>query len=320
MKTAVLAFLVLAAMVAASLLTGVSPVSLGSLLRGELEGNAALVIATSRIPRTVALLLAGAGLAVSGSIMQMLARNRFVEPSTAGTADSASLGMMVVMILTPDLPVFGKMVVAGLFALAGTALFLAVLARVPLRSALMVPLIGIMLGGVIGAVSTFLAYRFDLMQSLGAWSSGDFSMVLRGRYELLWIAAGVTVLAYVAAARFTIAGLGEAVARNVGLDYRAVVTLGLVIVSLVTASVVVTVGMIPFLGLVVPNIVSLVAGDNLRRTLPWIAFSGAALALTCDLLGRLVVFPYEIPIGTTMGVIGSAFFLYLLLGRRGHVA
>ncbi|PZU88609.1 MAG: iron ABC transporter permease [Shinella sp.] len=320
MKAVLLAFTLLAAMIIASLLTGVSPVSVGALLRGDFEGNTAVVIAASRIPRTLALLLAGAGLAVSGSIMQMLARNRFVEPSTAGTADSASLGMLLVMLLAPGLPVFAKMLVAAAFALGGTALFLAVLERIPLRSALLVPLVGIMLGGVISAVATFLAYRYDLMQSLGAWSNGDFSMVLSGRYELLWIAAGLTVIAYFTAARFTIAGLGEAVARNVGLDYRAVVTLGLVIVSLVTASVVVTVGMIPFLGLVIPNVVSLMAGDNLRRTLPWVAFSGAALVMFCDLLGRLIIFPYEIPIGLTMGVIGSAFFLYLLLGRRAYAA
>ena len=320
MKTVVSALLALTAMIVGSLLTGVSPVSLAGLLNGNFDGNTALVIASSRIPRTFSLLLAGAGLAVSGSIMQMLARNRFVEPSTAGTSDSASLGMLVVMMFFPSLPVFGKMLVAGLFALGGTALFLAILERIPMRSALLVPLVGIMLGGVISAVATFFAYRFDLMQSLGAWSNGDFSMVLKGRYELLWLAVVVTVIAYVTAARFTIAGLGETIARNVGLNYGTVVTLGLAIVSLVTASVVVTVGMIPFVGLVVPNIVSMFAGDNLRRTLPWIAFSGAALVLFCDLAGRLIVFPYEIPIGTMMGVIGSGFFLYLLLGKRFHGA
>lgn len=312
------ALLLLAVMIVASVLTGVSPVSLGALWRGEDAGDSALVIAASRIPRTLALLLAGAGLAISGTIMQMLARNRFVEPSTAGTADSAGLGMLVVLLVAPDMGVFGKMLVAGAFALAGTALFLAILERVPLRSVLMVPLVGIMLGGVIGAVTTFLAYRFDLLQSLGAWSTGDFSMVLRGRYELLWIALVLTVVAYMAAARFTLAGLGEEVARTVGLNYRAVLMLGLIIVALVTASVTVTVGTVPFLGLIVPNLVSMAMGDNLRRTLPWIAFSGAALMLACDLIGRLVIFPYEIPIGTVMGVIGSGFFLYLLLGRRYH--
>ena len=76
--------------------------------------------------------------------------------------------------------------------------------------------------------------------------------------------------------------------------------------------------LIPFLGLVVPNIVSLIMGDNLRRTLPVVAVSGAGLVLACDIVGRLLIAPYEIPVGTVMGVIGSLVFLHLLLSRRSH--
>lgn len=314
-----LALVVILLTAAGSLTVGVGSMSLGDLWSTD-GNNAALLLMASRIPRTLALILAGAGLAVSGAIMQMLARNRFAEPSTVGTADSAALGMIVALAIAPQMPVLGKMALAGGFALMGTAIFLAILRQIPLRSALMVPLIGIMFGGVVNAMGMFLAYRFDLLQSIGAWSGGDFSMVLRGRYELLWVALALTLVAYAAAARFTLAGLGEAVARNLGLDYRAIVSLGLVIVSLVTASVVVTVGMVPFVGLVVPNLVSLVLGDNLQRTLPWVAISGAGLMLFCDLVGRLVIFPYEIPVGTVAGVIGAIFFLYLLLRRQPDVA
>lgn len=147
---------------------------------------------------------------------------------------------------------------------------------------------------------------------------GDFSGVLRGRYELLWLSFGLTVAAYMAADRFTVSGLGEGFTTNLGLRYRRVVTLGLVIVSLVTAAVVVTSGVIPFLGLIVPNVVSLMMGDNVRRTLPFVALVGAGLALACDIAGRLVVYPYEIPIGTMMGIVGSGVFLYLLLRKGRH--
>ena len=123
----------------------------------------------------------------------------------------------------------------------------------------MVPLVGIMLGGIFDAVTNFLAYRFDLLQSLGAFGSGDFSIVLRGRYEFLWIIAGLVAAAYATAARFTILGMGEAVAIGVGLNYRRLVIFGLIIVSVVTAAVVVTVGNVPFVGLIVPNVISLPA-------------------------------------------------------------
>lgn len=320
MRTLVLPVACLCVLAAASLFVGVSDVSPGSLLGTVGSDQAVQILVASRIPRTLALVLAGAALSVSGLIMQMVARNKFVEPSTAGTAESATLGILVVTLLAPGMPVFGRMLVASAFALAGTSLFLMILRRIPLRSPLVVPLVGIMLGGVVGAVTAFFAYRYDLMQSLGAWTMGDFSGVLRGRYELLWISFALTCVAYVAADRFTVAGMGEDFTTNLGLNYRAVVSLALVIVSMVTAAVIVTCGMIPFLGLVVPNVVSLLLGDNMRRSLPWVALLGAGLVLACDIAGRLVIRPYEIPIGTMMGIVGSMAFLYLLLRRNGHAA
>lgn len=306
-----------------SLFIGVSDVSVHNLLGQGLSGDEAalrahFVLVETRIPRTLALILAGAGMAVSGTIMQILARNRFVEPSTAGTVDSASLGILTVMILAPGLPVFGKMLVATGFALAGTALFMLILRQIPLRSPVIVPLVGIMLGGVISAITTFFAYRFDLLQSMGAWTTGDFSAVLRGRYELLWLSFGLTIAAYIAADRFTVAGMGEAFTTNLGLNYRRVMTLGLTIVSMVTACVVTTVGIVPFLGLIVPNVVSMVMGDSMRRSLPWIALLGAGLVLICDMIGRTINAPYEIPVGTILGVLGSAFFLYLVLRKSAR--
>ncbi|CBS89604.1 ABC transporter permease [Azospirillum lipoferum] len=319
MRGLVLAAAGVIALAAASLFVGVSDVTIGTLLSGASD-EATQVLLVSRIPRTLALVLAGAGMAVSGLILQMLARNKFVEPSTAGTAESAVFGMLMVTLLAPETPMLGRMLVAGVCALAGTALFLAILRRMPLRSPLIVPLVGIMLGAVITASTEFVAYRFDMLQSVRAWETGDFSGVLRGRYELLWIGAVLTAVAYAAADRFTVAGLGEDFTTNLGLNHRRVVSLGLVIVSLVTAAVIATCGMIPFLGLIVPNLISLMRGDNMRLSLPWVALFGAGLVLACDIAGRLVIRPYEIPIGTTMGIVGSAIFLYLLLRKNRHAA
>ncbi len=313
-----LSLLGLPLLAAVSLFVGVSDVSVASLLDPETSAQALLVLMQSRIPRTLALVLAGASLAVAGLIMQMIVRNRFVEPSTVGTVESASLGILAVMIFAPGLPVFAKMLVAAGFALAGTGLFLAVLRRVPLRSEFLLPLVGLMLGGVIDSLTTFVAYRYQLLQSLEAYTAGDFSAILGGRYELLWISFALAGLAYLAADRFTVAGLGSDFATGLGLNYGRVVGLGLLIVALVTATVVVTCGVVPFLGLVVPNLVRLTIGDNLRRTLPWVALAGAALVLACDILCRLVIAPYEMPIGTVMGVIGGSLFLVLLFRRRSH--
>ncbi|WP_318987574.1 ABC transporter permease [Falsiroseomonas ponticola] len=316
----IFAVLLLVMLAGASLFVSVGAVTPARLLAEGPEGPAMQLLLVSRLPRTIAVLLAGMAIGVAGLLMQLLARNRFVEPSTAGTAESASLGLLAVMVLAPEAPIFMKMLVAAGFALAGTALFLAILRQVPLRSVLMVPLLGLMLGGVIEAVTTFLAYRMDLLQSVNAWTAGDFSGVLEGRYELLWVAFALTVLAWFAADRFTVAGMGEDVATSLGLDHRRVLAMGLFIVAMVTATVVVTVGMVPFFGLVIPNLVAMAMGDHARRAIPWIAVLGGMLLLACDMLGRVIRFPYEIPVGTIVGVVGAALFLALLFRRQARLA
>ncbi|KQR00466.1 iron ABC transporter permease [Arthrobacter sp. Leaf141] len=293
---------------------GVSDVSLPALLSGDQA--TAEVFWISRVPRTLAVVLAGMAVAVAGLIMQLMARNRFVEPSTVGTVEAATLGILVVTVFAPAAPMLVKMLVASGFALLGTALFLAILRRLPVRNTLLIPLVGIMLGGVIAAITTFFAYRFDLLQTLSNWMIGDFSGVLRGRYELLWIVAVLMLVGLLAADRFTVAGMGQDFTTNLGLNYARTMRLGLVIVSLISAVVVTTVGAVPFLGLVVPNIVSLVFGDNLRRSVPWTALMGATFVLACDIIGRTIRYPYEVPVGMVMSVVGAIVFLILILKKR----
>ena len=308
-----------AALVALSVAIGAGDFSFAGLLAGTQSTDWQLLV-VSRLPRTLALLLAGMSLAVAGLIMQMLVRNRFVEPSTAGTIEAATLGVLVLALLAPDTPVFGKMLVAAAFAMAGTFLFLGLLRRIPLRSPYLVPLVGLILGGVIQAVTTFFAFRYDMLQTLHAWTVGDFSGVLRGRYELLWLGAVLAFAAWVAADRFTVAGMGQQFTTNLGLNYKRLTFYGLLIVSAISAVVVVTAGSIPFLGLIVPNVVSILFGDNMRRSVPWVALLGGLFVLACDIIGRLVVYPYEIPIGTVVGIIGGALFLFLLLRGRSRDA
>ena len=304
----------------ASLMIGVYSLQWTDIRTDTAELNSQLVLLVSRIPRTLAIILVGASTSISGMIMQMLSRNRFVSPSTAGTVESASLGILIVTLLYPGASIGMKIVVATVVAMLGTGLFLAILRRVPIKSPLMVPLIGIMLGGVIGSITTFFAYRYELLQSLSMWTTGDFSRVLRGRYELLYLSGVLTVICWFAADRFTVAGMGEAFTTNLGLNYGRVMALGLSVVAAVTAVNVVTVGAIPFLGLIVPNVVSAVMGDNVRRTAPWVAVFGAAFLLACDIAGRTLRYPYEIPISTVVGVVGGVIFLIILLRKGERVA
>lgn len=311
----VIAGLGLAALVVLSLIVGVSPLSLDKVLS---DPEAMHLLVVSRLPRTLAAVLCGAGLAIAGLIMQTLSRNRFVEPATAGTAQSAELGILLVTLLFPAAALWVKTLVAGGAALIGTSIFLVTAHRLPPQQPFLVPLFGIVYGGVIGAVATFAAWQADLLQFLSVWTNGEFSGVLRGRYELLWIAAVMVAIAWLVADRLTIMALGREASIGLGIDYARMMQIGLVIVSVITALVVVVVGMIPFVGLAVPNIVSRLMGDNVRSTLGWVAAGGAGLVLACDIAGRLIRYPYEIPVGTVMGVVGGAVFLWLLFRRGGH--
>lgn len=293
----------------ASLFVGVIDIGPRRLL---VDPEAARVMLVSRLPRTLAVILTGASMAVAGLIMQMLARNRFIEPTTAGTGQSAALGILGATLLWPSAPIWAQMAVASFAALVGSAGFLLMVRRLPPTEPLLVPLVGLIYGGIIGAAVTFIGYQLDLLQYVDIWMNGEFSGVLLGRYELLWISGGLAVVAYLVADQFTIAGLGREASVSLGLNYTQVVVAGLLIVSVVT---VVTVGMIPFVGLVVPNVASRIMGDNLRATLPAVAAMGAGLVLACDILGRVVRHPYEIPVGTVFGVVGAGLFLWLLYAR-----
>lgn len=304
----------LVALASVSLFVGVADLHVMDFLTGRATDSQEQTLLASRIPRTIAVLLAGSALALSGLLMQLLVRNRFVEPGTVGTAESAGAGILLVTLAWPAAPLWVKMLIAVVTALAGTALFMKLVNSLPRgESVIAVPLVGMMLSGMIAAATTFVAYRFDLLQSLGVWMAGDFSGILRGRYELLWLIGLVFLAVWFAADRFTIASLGQDHAHSLGLDYRAAMNLGLGLIAVASAVCLVVVGNIAFVGLVIPNLVSAVMGDNLRRSLGWVAVCGAGFVLVCDLLARTINHPYEIPVGTIAGIIGAAVFLALLV-------
>ncbi|GAA2836710.1 iron complex transport system permease protein [Aminobacter aminovorans] len=297
---------------ALSLGIGVDDLPMGSVLT---DAGALQLLLVSRLPRTVAVVLTGAGLAIAGLVLQVLVRNRFVEPITTGTGQSAALGVLAVTLLFPTASIAMKTLGASVTALAGTSIFLTIAHRLPPTQPFLIPLFGLVYGGVIGAAVTFIAWQTDLLQYVDIWTNGEFSGVLRGRYELLWILAGMVALAWWVADRLTIASMGREVSVGLGLDYQRIVQLGLVMVAVISSLAVVVVGMIPFVGLVVPNLVSRLMGDNLKSALPWVAMTGAVLLLACDIIGRVIRYPYEIPVGTVLGVVGSGLFLWILFGR-----
>lgn len=301
-----------------SIFVGVTDIKLADIF--ALESTKIEILLTSRVPRLVSIVVAGIGLSISGLIMQQISRNKFVSPTTAATVDFAKLGILASMLVFTSATTMQKMIISFAFSLVGTMIFMKMTKVIKFKNIVFIPLLGMMLGKVVNSITTFFAYKYDLIQNLSSWMEGDLSMIMKGNYELLYLSIPVVVIAFLYANKFTVAGMGEDFATNLGLKYNSVVNIGLIIVAVISAVTIITVGNIPFLGLIVPNIVSLYLGDNLKNSLYHTALLGPIFLLACDIFGRIVIFPFEISIGTTVGVIGSAIFLYMIVRRSGNEA
>ncbi|SDY36179.1 ABC transporter permease [Pseudomonas sp. NFIX28] len=294
-----------------SLVVGVKQVSWLSLF--SFSGDAWLTLTASRLPRLAALVLTGVGLAVCGVILQQIVRNRFVEPATSGGLDAAKLGILIALTTLPSVGTTGKMLFALAFCFVASLLYVTIIRRIRFKNTVLVPVVGLMYGSVLSAVAEFYAYRHNFLQSMQGWLLGDFSKIVQGNYEIIYLILPIVLLTYLFAQRFTVLGMGEGMASSLGLNYTANATLGLMLVAVTVSATVITVGAIPFVGLVIPNLVALHYGENLARTLPIVALCGASLLLACDILGRLLIYPFEVPIGLTAGSVGGVLFLILLI-------
>ncbi|EFS3143628.1 ABC transporter permease [Campylobacter coli] len=276
------------------------------------------IVLLTRIPRLIAILLTGMSLSICGLIMQQLTQNKFVSPTTAGTMDCAKLGILISLIFFAGASFFTQALIASIFALLGSFIFIQILRKIKLKDVIFVPLIGLMFGGIINAITTFFAYALNYIQNIQGWLQGSMANVMQGNYELLYISLPLFILAYFLAHKITIAGMGEDLALNLGVSYNTILFSGLIIVSIITSVVIVSVGVIPFLGLIIPNLVAIYRGDNLKKNLIYIALCGALFLLVCDIISRLVIFPFEMPLSITTGVLGSLIFIFLLLKRKTY--
>src|SRR5699024_8562148 len=149
-----------------------------------------------RLPRLASILIAGASMSITGLIMQQLSRNKFVSPTTAGTMDAARLGVLVSLLVFTSASSLNKMIVAFAFALLGTFIFMKILEKIRFKDSVFILLVGLMFVSIISYVATFIAYRYDLIQNMTSFMQGDFSMIMTGNYELMFITVPTLIFAY----------------------------------------------------------------------------------------------------------------------------
>jgi len=315
-KFTVVLAVILVILSVASLFIGVLDLKPVSLLRGDFEQLEILMI--SRLPRLLAILCTGIGMSVAGLIMQQLCMNKFVSPTTGATISSAQLGILLALVFMPASTLWSRAVFSALCAILGTWIFVWFIQRIRFKDTVMVPLVGIMFGNIIGGVTNFIAYKYEMTQTLSSWLVGSFSTILRGRYEIVYLVVPLVVMAFLFANHFNIVGMGRDFSQNLGVNYNLVLFLGLTIAAVITAAIVVVVGSISYIGLIVPNIVAMFKGDKIQGTLADTALFGALFVLICDLIGRVAIAPYELPIELIVGILGSLVFVALLIYRLNH--
>ena len=300
-----------------SLFVGVTDIDLSALLNDG-EGMETKIFLLARVPRLLAILCTGMGMSVAGLIMQQLCMNKFVSPSTGATIQSAQFGILLSLVFFPGIGLWGRVLLAFAMSILGTWIFVWFIQRIQFKSAVLVPLIGIMFGNVLGGITNFIAYKWEVTQQLTTYFVGSFSLIIQGDYELVWLAVPLVILAFLFANYFNIVGMGRDFSQNLGVNYNLVLFLGLTISAMITASVVTVVGQISYIGLIIPNIVAMFKGDRIKGTLVDTALLGALFVLICDMIARSVIRPYELPIELIVGIIGSLLFIAMLIYKLKH--
>ena len=300
-----------------SLFVGVMDIDLATLF--TMESNMEWkIFLLARIPRLLAILCTGVGMSVAGLIMQQLCMNKFVSPSTGATIQSAQFGILLSLVFLPAIGLWGRIILAFTMSMIGTFIFVWFIQKIQFKSTILVPLIGIMFGNVLGGITNFIAYKFEVTQQLSNYFVGSFALIIKGNYELVWLCVPLVIIAFIFANYFNIVGMGKDFSLNLGVNYKLVLFFGLTIAAMISASVVTIVGQISYIGLIIPNIVAMFKGDKIKGTLIDSALLGALFVLICDVIARSVIMPYELPIELIVGIAGSLMFIVMIIYKLKH--
>lgn len=283
----------------------------------EKDTTAYILITTIRLPRVAAGFLAGVGLAGAGVILQGVMNNSLASPNTIGVNSGSGFAVMLALMLFPGEP---KALPAAAFSGALlTTLAVFALAYFADSSRTTIILAGITISSFLNAgINTVKLLNVDITLNLTSFLVGSLSGVTGGRLVLPGICI---LLAFILALFFTrsmnILNLGDDIARSLGLRVPFTRFALMVLSSIMAGCVVSYAGLLSFVGLIVPHICRKLFGNDARFLLPCSALLGASFVILCDLLGRVVASPYELPAGIVMAFIGGPFFLYLLLKKKG---
>lgn len=304
-----------------SILLGSVPIPIsevwGSLLSQNTDSTAYTLITAVRIPRAFGGLFAGIGLAVSGVILQSVMNNALAGPGTIGVNSGSGFCIMLAMLLFPQ-----NNFLMPLSAFCGaffTSLAIFLLAYLADSSRTTIILAGITISSFLNAgINMIKILDTELSVNLTSFMAGSLSGLTSTRLYLPCLGILAALLLSLCMSRaLNILNLGDDIARSLGMNVPLTRLTLLLLASLLAGCVVSFGGLISFVGLIVPHICRQLFGNDARFLLPCSALLGGSLVLVCDLLGRILFRPFELPVGILTSLIGGPFFLYLLLKKKG---
>lgn len=290
------------------------------LTKGSDTVNASILM-DIRLPRVFLAVVAGAGLAAVGGVMQAIFKNPLVDSYTLGMSSGAALGAVISIITGLNVSILG-IETTGVFAFIGavsTLFFVYSLAytrsRISINSLL---LSGVAVSYFLASVISFLMMlNHDKIDHIVFWTMGSLSMATWNEFFIsaLFILPSLAVLLYYTR-ELNILVMGEDAAHHLGINTALLKNILLITCAIIVGSVVSTGGTIAFLGLVAPHIVRLVIGSDNKRVIPYSALLGAILLVLSDTFGRILIQPVEIPVGVMTSIMGGPFFIFLLRKQK----
>ena len=268
-----------------------------------------------RLPRTIIGGLVGMSLALSGAVLQGVMRNPLASPNIIGVSAGAAVAAMILLVALPQ---YAFLLTPGAFLGAfGSTILIYLLAWKNGIKPMRLILAGVAVSAFLGAITNTLMIFFpERVQGVLGFMVGGLIARTWKHFDVIWpySIAGLVLISF-HAKQLNVLTLGDEVATGLGLKVERVRMVLIGVASLLAASAVSVVGLLGFVGLIVPHIARLIIGSDYRYLIPASALFGAALVMACDIVARVAFDPVEIPVGIIMAVLGAPFFLYLL--RRG---
>ena len=326
--------IVLFILILLGLVVGSSNLTLAEVFQGLFrtgEHKNEVIIYNIRLPRLLAALIAGSGLAISGAVMQANLKNPMASPTSLGVSNAAVLGANIAIIVLNggviftnhgnawpvDNPYFTSFI-AFIFSLIAIAVVL-IIARFTKLNPTSIILIGVAMSFFFSGVTSLIQYYASDIQLSSAiyWSFGDLN---RATYEddliMLIVIVIASVFFLLMANRYNAMTLGDNNAKSLGINVNLLRVISLVLSSLITSICVSLLGIIGFLGIIAPQLARRLIGGNHKILLPLTMIIGAVILLAADILSRLIMNGISLPVGAITSIIGAPFFIVIILLNR----